>query len=52
MTIADNLEHGRLDNLAAIQEEIRFLRLDLRDPAQCLGSMPRPGNRSEFSPPK
>src|SRR5437764_257800 len=36
VTIADNLEHGRLDNLAAIQGDIRFLRLDLRDPAHCL----------------
>ena len=36
VTIADNLEHGRLDNLAAIQGDIRFLRLDLRDPVQCL----------------
>src|SRR5690348_13440143 len=36
VTVADNLEHGRLDNLAAVQDEIRFLRVDLRDMDQCL----------------
>jgi GDP-L-fucose synthase len=35
VTVADNLSRGRLDNLAAVQRDVRFLRLDLRDPAQC-----------------
>jgi GDP-L-fucose synthase len=35
VAVADNLERGRLSNLAAVRDEIRFLRLDLRDPEQC-----------------
>lgn len=36
VTVADNLQRGRLDNLVAVREEIRFLQLDLRDPDQCI----------------
>src|SRR5712691_11108399 len=36
VTVADNLERGRLSNLDAIRNDIRVLQLDLRVPDHCI----------------
>jgi len=35
VTVADNLERGRLSNLDAVINDIRFEKVDLRDPDEC-----------------
>lgn len=35
VTVVDNLKRGRIENLAAVREKIRFRQEDLTDPAVC-----------------
>jgi len=35
VTVVDNLERGRLENLSAVIKDILFIQKDLRDPAVC-----------------
>ncbi|MBI3273421.1 MAG: SDR family NAD(P)-dependent oxidoreductase [Planctomycetes bacterium] len=35
VTVADNLERGRLENLREVEKNLRFVQADLRDPEAC-----------------
>lgn len=35
VTVVDNMERGRLENLSAVVKDISFIQKDLRDPAVC-----------------
>lgn len=36
VTVVDNLETGRVENLAAVRDDVEFIEADLRDPQTCI----------------